>query len=203
MYTNHHVETRTQAGSFLPAWLSLRLLPLLSDQDFYLLLLFSYRLPLIPNWKFIKGLAKQFLKSERQWGWHWREEKIPKTSTPREIKKQQKQALCAPLQAPFLKNLMLWSYSGFHDRSQPDTPSRIIYTPAVTSVVSDSLHPMDHSPPGSFVHGIFLARILEWFAMPSSEAWRIFSTQGLNLPLLCRRQILHLLSHPGKPQNDL
>ena len=29
--------------------------------------------------------------------------------------------------------------------------------------------PMDCSPPGSFVHGIFLARILEWIAMPSSR----------------------------------
>ena len=28
--------------------------------------------------------------------------------------------------------------------------------------------PMDHSPPGSSVHGIFQARILEWVAMPSS-----------------------------------
>ena len=29
--------------------------------------------------------------------------------------------------------------------------------------------PMDCSPPGSSVHGIFLARILEWVAMPSSR----------------------------------
>ena len=28
--------------------------------------------------------------------------------------------------------------------------------------------PMDHSPPGSSVHGIIQARILEWIAMPSS-----------------------------------
>jgi len=26
---------------------------------------------------------------------------------------------------------------------------------------------MDYSPPGSFVHGFFQARILEWVAMPS------------------------------------
>jgi len=30
-------------------------------------------------------------------------------------------------------------------------------------------YPMDHSPPGSSVHGIFQARILEWVAMPSSR----------------------------------
>ena len=169
MYTNHHVETRTQAGSFLPAWLSLRLLSLLSDQNFYLLFLFSYTLLLIPNGKFIKGLAKQFLKSERKRGWHWREKKITKMSTPREIMKQKKWALCAPHQASVFKNLMLWSCSGFHDRSQPDMSSRIIYMYAVTSVCLTLCHSMDHTPPGSFVHGIFLVRILEWFAMPSSK----------------------------------
>ena len=30
-------------------------------------------------------------------------------------------------------------------------------------------NPMDCSPPGFSVHGIFQARILEWFAMPSSS----------------------------------
>ena len=29
--------------------------------------------------------------------------------------------------------------------------------------------PMDCSPPGSSVHGVLLARILEWVAMPSSR----------------------------------
>ena len=28
--------------------------------------------------------------------------------------------------------------------------------------------PMDYSPPGSFVHGIFLARVLEWVAIAFS-----------------------------------
>ena len=32
----------------------------------------------------------------------------------------------------------------------------------VASVVSDSFDPMDHSPPGSSVHGIIQAGILEW-----------------------------------------
>ena len=36
----------------------------------------------------------------------------------------------------------------------------------------DSVHydPMDRSPPGSSVHGILQARMLEWGAMPSSRA---------------------------------
>ena len=33
------------------------------------------------------------------------------------------------------------------------------------SVTSDSCDPMDHSPPGSSVHGISQARILEWIAV--------------------------------------
>ena len=37
------------------------------------------------------------------------------------------------------------------------------------SVVSSSCHPMDCSPPGSSVHGILQARILEWGDMPSSK----------------------------------
>ena len=36
--------------------------------------------------------------------------------------------------------------------------------------------PMDSSPPGSSVHGILQARILEWGAMPSSRG---FSNPGI------------------------
>ena len=59
---------------------------------------------------------------------------------------------------------------------------------------------MDCSPPGSSVHGILQARILEWVAMPSSRG--IFLTQGLNPSVLC---LLHWqtsslpLAPPGKP----
>ena len=37
------------------------------------------------------------------------------------------------------------------------------------SILSDSLRPMDCSPPGSLVRGILQARILEWVAVPSSR----------------------------------
>ena len=65
-------------------------------------------------------------------------------------------------------------------------------------------HPMDCSPPGSSVHGISQARILEWVAMPSSRG--IFPTQGSN------PHLLHLphwqadslpLAPPRKPQCTL
>ena len=61
------------------------------------------------------------------------------------------------------------------------------------SVVSDSLrlHVL-YSPPGSFVHGILQARILEWVASLISRG--AFSTQGKNLGQLHCRHILYHLS---------
>ena len=53
--------------------------------------------------------------------------------------------------------------------------------------------PMDSSLPGSMVHGIFQARILEWAAISFSRG--IFPTQGSNLGLLNCRQTLYHLSH--------
>ena len=65
------------------------------------------------------------------------------------------------------------------------------------SVVSDFCDPMDCIPPGSSVHGIFQARILEWVAISFSKG--IFWTQESNPGLLYCRQILYLLSYGGKP----
>ena len=46
------------------------------------------------------------------------------------------------------------------------------YGSAVLCLVTQSCptlcNPMDRSPPGSYVHGILQARILEWVAMPIS-----------------------------------
>ena len=54
--------------------------------------------------------------------------------------------------------------------------------------------PMDYSPPGSSVHGIFQARILEWVAMPSLLQG-IIPTQESNQGLLHCRRILYQLSY--------
>ena len=69
------------------------------------------------------------------------------------------------------------------------------------SVVSDSLQPHGlYSLPGSFVHGILQARILEWVAVSYSRA--SFLTQRLSPCLSC---LLHWqadsfpLSHLGSP----
>ena len=51
---------------------------------------------------------------------------------------------------------------------------------------------MDYSPPGSSVHGILQARILEWIAIPFP---RDLPNQGSNLGLLHYRWILYHLSH--------
>ena len=61
----------------------------------------------------------------------------------------------------------------------------------VTQSCQTVCNPLDCSPPGSSVHGILQARILEWVAMPFFQ--EIFPIQGLNqclLHLLHCRQIL-------------
>ena len=58
--------------------------------------------------------------------------------------------------------------------------------------------PMDYSPPGSSVHGILQARILEWVAMLSSRGSSQPSNQTRSLAL----QADSFLSEPpGKPKN--
>ena len=56
---------------------------------------------------------------------------------------------------------------------------------------------IDCSPPGSSVHGILWARVLEWVVIPFSRG--IFPTQGLDLGLPHCRRILYHLSHQGNP----
>ena len=57
--------------------------------------------------------------------------------------------------------------------------------------------PMDCSPPGSSVHGVSQARILEWGCHFLLQG--ISLTQGLNPGLLHCRQILYHLSYQGSP----
>ena len=59
--------------------------------------------------------------------------------------------------------------------------------------------PMDCSLPGSSVHGILQARILEWVAAPFSRG--IFLTQGSSPGLVRCRCCRHwCLSHQGSPK---
>ena len=55
-------------------------------------------------------------------------------------------------------------------------------------------HPMDFNPPGSIVHGIFQARILEWVAIPFSRG----SSQPRDRPQVpFTAGSLYSLSHQG------
>ena len=55
---------------------------------------------------------------------------------------------------------------------------------------------MDHSPPGSFVHGISQARILEWIAMPSSRGSSQLRDQTRVSNISCiGRQVLYHQRH--------
>ena len=65
---------------------------------------------------------------------------------------------------------------------------RLISLSDVCVLVTQSLS-MDCSLPGSSVHGILQARILEWVAISFLQG--IFLTQGLNPGLLHCRQILY------------
>ena len=71
------------------------------------------------------------------------------------------------------------------------------------SVVSDSCDPMDCSPPGSSVHGIFQTRVLEWVAIAFSQAslsitnsWSLLKLMSIesvmpsNHLILCRPLLL-------------
>ena len=61
--------------------------------------------------------------------------------------------------------------------------------------------PMDRSPPGSSVHGILQARILEWVAIPSSRG----SSQPRDRTCVScgGRRIPYCLNHQGSPSSVL
>ena len=60
------------------------------------------------------------------------------------------------------------------------------------SVMSDSLRPYGlYSPPGSPVHGILLARILEWVAISFSKGLPDSGTKPLALVSCIGRQALY------------
>ena len=60
--------------------------------------------------------------------------------------------------------------------------------------------PMDCSPPGSSVHGVFQARVLEWGAIFSSSGSSQPRDQTYNSGVSCfGRRILYHLHHQGSP----
>ena len=65
------------------------------------------------------------------------------------------------------------------------------------SVLSDSLDPMDCSLPGSSVHGLLQARILEWVAIPFPRG---SSQPRERTPVSCTAGDSLLSEAPGKPR---
>ena len=69
----------------------------------------------------------------------------------------------------------------------------------VTQLCLTLFHPMGCSLPGSSVHGVSHARILEWVAMPSSRGSSQPGESNSGLPQ--HWWILYHLSHQGSPEN--
>ena len=65
----------------------------------------------------------------------------------------------------------------------------VMYTWQVALVMSDSLQPMDCSPPGPSVHGIFQASILEWVVITFSRG---SLNPGINLMSPASRDASHV-----------
>ena len=63
---------------------------------------------------------------------------------------------------------VLSNSSWFHGLQYARLPCPSLWS-VICSVMSDSLRTMDHSPPGSSVHGIPQARILEWIVIHFSR----------------------------------
>ena len=79
------------------------------------------------------------------------------------------------LHPSFLTGLCLYQGLKSHlllleERAVPPHLLGLLRACLVPSIVS-LCDPMDCSPPGSSVHGILQARILEWVAMPSSRGF--------------------------------
>ena len=84
-----------------------------------------------------------------------------------------------------------------HQVADAIQPSRPLSPPSPQSCPT-LCNPVDCSPPGSSVHGVLQAGILEWVAVSFSGG--IFQTQGSNRGLLPLRQILYQLSYQGSPE---
>ena len=84
-------------------------------------------------------------------------------------------------------------FSGAH------TPSVCMYTQSLQSCLN-LCDPMDCNPPGSSVHGILQARILEWVAMPFSQGSSQPSDQTL---IFCIAGRFFSAEPPGKPPHTV
>ena len=82
--------------------------------------------------------------------------------------------------------LALWSYASSFQKV------KVLVTLSCPALCD----PMDCIPPGSSVHGILQARILEWVAIPYLRGSS--RLRASHPSLLCCRQILYHVSHPDE-----
>ena len=85
----------------------------------------------------------------------------------------------------------------------PCNPAPKMQLNASHSVMSDSLRPKDYSLPGSSVHGILQARILEWIAIPFSrgsfcprDQTRVSCISGRFFIIWATREVLKIQLNP-------
>ena len=84
------------------------------------------------------------------------------------------------------KECLPWDFSIFPGQAEGTStldPSPWIASNTHTQSCPTLCNPVDYSPPGFSVHGVFQAKMLEWVAMPSSGG--IFPIQGSNSHLWC------------------
>ena len=87
----------------------------------------------------------------------------------------------------YLTDITLCSHSLEHSFSHLNVSTIHLHACSVAQSCPTLYDPMDCSLPGSSVHGIFQAKMLEWRGLPFPTAG-ILLTQGLNLHLLIGRQ---------------
>ena len=78
-----------------------------------------------------------------------------------------------------------------------------VHVSEVTQSCLTPRNPMDCSPPGSSVHGIFQARVLEWAAMPSSRGSSRLRDRTCVSCVSCIAGGFFATVPPGKPRRDV
>ena len=96
--------------------------------------------------------------------------------------------------------------TGHNLATTPSPPHSSTHTACMRSYFSrvQLCNPKDHSLPGSSVHGISQARILEWFAMPSSRGSSRPRNRTSITYISCTGRWLHSQQHHlGSPISKL
>ena len=123
-----------------------------------------------------------FWKSPLNWNWSYHSESTGSLSSHRQKK---------------IRQNILNLFSPLCFTEENEVQAGLIHSTGPVQIRLHSLQPTDCSPPGSSIHGILQARILEWVAIPFSRGSS--PAQWLKLALPHCRQILYRPSHQGSP----